>query len=300
MSLLSLPPPGCLLGAHRQTLPRGCPARPPCTRPLTGCGLSLPGVASPCPTEQGHRGAGAVALPRNRSAAVTRTVGPEQRSVRWAVAALRLEGRRAGGGVVPHPDPPSPQPRRPSPAAREGGRPAGGAPARQPAAPGASPATRVRGRRLLSAQLQQRPRPLAPHGPAPSPLARPVCKCEGLAANRQAGRARPAAPQPVGARGVRAPRPPPRGPSRARPARSSPHVGLGAGPHLPGGAWGASRRLPRGPAGWYGPRRCSPPAARGRRLPGNPRDTAHVAGAGASAAGRARPAPTPGRSGWRS
>lgn len=33
------------------------------------------------------------ALPRDRSAAVTRTVGPEQRSVRWAVAVLNLEGQ---------------------------------------------------------------------------------------------------------------------------------------------------------------------------------------------------------------
>lgn len=81
-------PPGRPLGIDRQTLPLrrpGLPLTPTLARAFRA------GETSPCPTEQGHGGAGAIALPRDRSAAVTRTVGPEQRSVRWAVAALRLE-----------------------------------------------------------------------------------------------------------------------------------------------------------------------------------------------------------------
>lgn len=88
-----------------------------------------------CPPDPGH-GARRVALPRHRSAAVTRTVGLGQRSVRWAGAALRPEGLPGGRteGSTPHPSPPTwaSEPRRPcparSPAAPAGGRPLRGAP----------------------------------------------------------------------------------------------------------------------------------------------------------------------------
>lgn len=160
--------------------------------------------------------------------------------MRWAVATLRLEGPLDGQrGPSPTPDPSLPS---------NLGVPA---PARRPGPPRASPATPARGRGRLSAQLRLRPRP--PRAPAgPEPRARPVCKYAGPAANGRPARARPAAPQPVGARGGRAPRPPPRGPSRARPARSFPHVGLGAGPPPAGRGLrapgrGAGRR-PRGQA----------------------------------------------------
>lgn len=51
-----------------------------------------PRVASCLPPRLGSLKGQGFALPRDRSAAVTRTVGPEQRSVLWAVAVLSLEG----------------------------------------------------------------------------------------------------------------------------------------------------------------------------------------------------------------
>lgn len=51
-----------------------------------------PRVTSCLPPRLGSLKGQGFALPRDRSAAVTRTVGPEQRSVLWAVAVLSLEG----------------------------------------------------------------------------------------------------------------------------------------------------------------------------------------------------------------
>lgn len=142
------------------------------------------------------RGAGAVALPRDRSAAVTRTVGPEQHSVRWAVAALRLEGTpgRRRGRPAPRPFPPL-QLERPSPPQPTGmGEPLQCAPARRPMTRRASPATPARGRLQLSAQLRQRPRPpRAPAAPRPRPVPGPYAN--PWVPQPMAGRAGPAPPR---------------------------------------------------------------------------------------------------------
>jgi hypothetical protein len=103
-----------------------------------------------------------------------------------------------------------------------------------------------------------RSHPRAPGGPGPGPAAPPSMQMRGEPP--MAWRAGPALPHRSqwAQGGSGAPRPPPRGPSRARPARSFLHVGLGRGRHLPGGAC----RAPRGgfsraasPAfgRWYGP-----------------------------------------------
>lgn len=62
------------------------------------CPSSVPQWAICLPPRLRSQKGQGFALPRDRSAAVTRTVGPEQRSVRWAVAVLSLEGlpRRVG------------------------------------------------------------------------------------------------------------------------------------------------------------------------------------------------------------
>lgn len=136
-----------------------------------------PGVASPCPIEPGHRGAGVVALPRDRSAAVTRTVGPKQRSVRWAVAALRLEGppgRRRGR--------PAPRslplqlgfPSRPSPRGRGASgvrpRPPSWDPSSVTCDSGAGPSP-AHSPTSAAAEAPSRPR-----GSTPAPRSRPICK----------------------------------------------------------------------------------------------------------------------------
>ncbi|KAH0508011.1 Ras association domain-containing protein 7 [Microtus ochrogaster] len=62
------------------------------TIPSTQVLFLVPTVLPAClPARPGSLKSQGFALPRDRSAAVTRTVGPEQRSVRWAVAVLSLE-----------------------------------------------------------------------------------------------------------------------------------------------------------------------------------------------------------------
>lgn len=216
--------------------------------------------------------------------------------MRWAVAALRLEGPpcRRRGRPAPRPFRPL-QLGRPSPRSPQEGGGASGVRPRPPAwdplcvtcDPGAGPSPTPSPTSAAAAA------PSRPRGPAPAPRARPVCKWEGPAANGRPGRARPAAPQPVSARrGADAT------PTAARPLAGAAGAFLSARRPRGGAATcragpGAPRcRSPAGPAGWYDPRSSPRPPRGGRRLSGSPRGSAHVAEAGAQEGLRPRDART--------
>lgn len=212
--------------------------------------------------------------------------------MRWAVAALRLEGPPGGRrGRPPPPTPPAPPSWLSEPAALVW-------PELPPAGLGPL-ACHLRPRR--GAVAGSRPNFCGGRGPlAPPPAPRPA---PGPHANTQVqqpmvGRAGPALPhRSQWARaGGWMPRPPPRGPSRARPARSFPHVGLGAGPPPAGRGRRALRRS-------EAPGAAPPPAGaggsiRGATLVGPGGGTARLPRTAASRPGLSRRPRAPGHVAW--
>lgn len=210
----------------------------PCPPPRTWTRALRPPVASPCPVwppparqRRVTEGPGRSRCPGAdqplshaqwvRSSAVC---GGQWLPCAWRDAGQAEESSRTPALLPLRPGRPSPCSWRGRAACGMRPRPPAWGPQRVTCTPGAGPSPALGPTSAAAAA------PSRPHGPAPAPRARSVCKYESPAANCRPGRARPATPQPVGARRVRTPRPPPRGPSRARPARSFPHVGLGAGP----------------------------------------------------------------------